>query len=665
VRLVSVLSLTVVLLAASVPGRARAQSAEPFFAVGPSYPAFETAAGVRGPASTSDRERWLRELGAIKASGFNSIRMPVEWATTEPERGHYRLDRVGDLLTTAADAGLRVIIQVDARAGPAWLRRRYPDSAVVPEGRTAAAASASGYCMDHPGVRADLGTFIGAVAAASVRYPAFYAIDVWRSPGVSSNTAAKFCYCPHTEARFRDALQRRYGTLPALNAAWGRSFGAWAEVHVPRPRESGPQSDDWQQFVAVKLQEDLKFRSDASAPRGARPVTSHGDLAAGGAVDPWLMTSVVDHYGTSFAPPSGGPARVLAALDVLRSSGRDKVWWLGSMSPGSRSDAGATGATPARGGLLRLWAWAAISRGAAALSVDPWRVLAPATTTDGQSMSRARALADTAGVVARNSSLFAPLRPHPSSIAILWSLGNQAGSTTLNAWQALFDTNIQADFVHSGELATGTARYDVVYVPNSAGTTAATTAVLAAFAAGGGTLIIERSTEPSRQMLEDTFSGEAKPWTDDAVANARVPAGSGKRSTESGVQVANRGSGRVFLLAPLATTAPPEMARARKVLQRVVAAAGISPEVRIDVIGGLVEARFLESSNAVLLLALNYGSAPQKVTFTFAPDVPEAIWQNMETGAAVNFRQGPDGATYTRTLGGSDVMVLVRGKRLR
>jgi hypothetical protein len=661
VRLVSVFPLTLVLLAAAVPGSVRGQSAEPFFPVGPWYSAPDAGTQARSPASTSDRERSLRELRAIKASGFTSIRMPVEWATTEPERGHYRLDRVGELLTAAADAGLRVIVQVDARAGPAWLRRRYPDSAVVPEGATAAAASAGGYCMDHPGVRGDLGAFIGALAAFSARYPAFYAIDVWRNPGVSSDTAAKFCYCPHTQARFRDALQRKYGALPALNAAWGRTFATWSEVHVPRPADAAAPVQDWRQFVAVKLQEDLKVRADASAPRGARPVTSHGDLAA---ADPWLMTSVVDHYGTSVTAPVGNPTRVLAALDALRSSGRDKSWWLGSMSTGSHSDTGPVGPNPASNGLLRLWAWAATSRGAAALSFDRWRVSTAATTLDGPGTTGVHALAEMAGVVGRNSSLFAPLRPHPSRIAILWSLGAPANSI-LNAWQALFDTNIQVDFLHPGELVSGTAGYDIIYVPSEGGTTPATTAALAAFAASGGTLVVERSIKPSGHALEDTFGRDSKPWTDEEVPNATGPAGRGKVAAGSGVRVAGHTTGRVFLLPPLASTAKSEMARARKIIQRVVAAAGVSPEVGLDVTGGLVEARFLESSDALLLLALNYGAAPQKVTFTFAPDVPEAIWQNMETGAAVNFRQGAEGATYTHTLGAQDVMVLVRGKRLR
>src|SRR5205085_4375044 len=133
---------------------------------------------------------------------------------------------------------------------------------------------------------------------------------------------------------------------------------------------------------------------------------------------------------------------------------RDKSWWLGSMSAGSHSDTGPVDAIAASGGLLRLWAWAAISRGAAALSLGPWPVSAPVPTIDGHGMNTQPALAEMAGIVGRNGSLFAPLRPHPSRVAILWRLGGPAGSA-LNAWQALFETNIQADFVHPGELASG------------------------------------------------------------------------------------------------------------------------------------------------------------------------------------------------------------------
>ena len=67
----------------------------------------------------------------------------------------------------------------------------------------------------------------------------------------------------------------------------------------------------------------------------------------------------------------------------------------------------------------------------------------------------------------------------------------------------------------------------------------------------------------------------------------------------------------------------------------------------------------------MLLVAINHADTPQKVTFAFGPDVPEAIWQNMESGAAVNFVQSPAGPTYAHAFAPRDVMVLVRGKRLR
>ena len=67
----------------------------------------------------------------------------------------------------------------------------------------------------------------------------------------------------------------------------------------------------------------------------------------------------------------------------------------------------------------------------------------------------------------------------------------------------------------------------------------------------------------------------------------------------------------------------------------------------------------------MVLIAINHGETPQRVTFGFTPDVPEAIWQNLETGAAVSFVQGASGPTYVHAFAARDVMVLVRGKRLR
>jgi hypothetical protein len=76
-----------------------------------------------------------------------------------------------------------------------------------------------------------------------------------------------------------------------------------------------------------------------------------------------------------------------------------------------------------------------------------------------------------------------------------------------------------------------------------------------------------------------------------------------------------------------------------------------------------LEAHWLESSDALLLVAVNHADAPREVTLTFAPAIPEAVWQNMLTGSAVNFVAGPTGPVYTRTFPARGVLVLMIRKR--
>ena len=78
-----------------------------------------------------------------------------------------------------------------------------------------------------------------------------------------------------------------------------------------------------------------------------------------------------------------------------------------------------------------------------------------------------------------------------------------------------------------------------------------------------------------------------------------------------------------------------------------------------------VFARFVESPAALVLVAANMKDSTQRVTFSFRPDIPEAIWQNMESGAAVNFVAGPDGPTYVRTFAPADVVVLMIRKQYK
>jgi hypothetical protein len=87
--------------------------------------------------------------------------------------------------------------------------------------------------------------------------------------------------------------------------------------------------------------------------------------------------------------------------------------------------------------------------------------------------------------------------------------------------------------------------------------------------------------------------------------------------------------------------------------------------VRVEEGAAALFVRFLESPAAIVLVATNPTGAAQRITLAFTAETPEAVWQNMESGGAVNFVAGPEGPIYTRTLAAQEAIVLMIRKQWR
>lgn len=88
-------------------------------------------------------------------------------------------------------------------------------------------------------------------------------------------------------------------------------------------------------------------------------------------------------------------------------------------------------------------------------------------------------------------------------------------------------------------------------------------------------------------------------------------------------------------------------------------------EVTVTGGGGGVSVSILESAKAIAVIAVNHSPDVRKVTITFPPDTPEAIWQNMEAGNEVHFVMGSTGPSLEHTFTGEDVLVLTIGRKSR
>jgi beta-galactosidase len=519
---------------------------EPFFPMAVWYGGGKARAPMLERDARSKKEIWRKDVQAIKALGFNTVRAWIDWASGEPAEGQYEFDALDVLLELAEEEGLRLVLQVYMDSAPQWVAERFPDSLFVSSnGQAIRPESSPGYCRDHQGVRRADTAFYSALARRVAGRRAFLGWDLWSEPHVINwanptwITNPEFCFCPHTLKRFRSWLERKYGTLDALNAAWYRRFGSWDQVEPSRLSTILSYTDyiDWKQFITHKLGEDLRDRYEAAKhPAPGAVITSH---AAGvglfasphhweGQADDWTMAAQVDYYGTSFYPKHSAfvdrdaPWRA-ALLDFARSFGYDggrKGFWVGELQGGFGTIA--TNISPSvTAADLRTWTWTALSRGAKGISFYAWYPMSSGYESggfglnelDGTITDRARAAGRIAGIVDRHQELFLRAVPPSAEVAVVYNplshfvggrqraaaYGGPQGEvigierdSLLGVHRALFAHNVPLDFVHSGHLdETRLRSYKLLYLPYPLMLEQRAAATLRAFVRQGGTLVAE------------------------------------------------------------------------------------------------------------------------------------------------------------------------------
>ncbi|MDT7902568.1 MAG: beta-galactosidase [Caldivirga sp.] len=492
--------------------------------------------GVGSVTPPFDEEVVRRDLGRIRDAGFRYVRGWVNWRDTEPRPGEYDFSGVELLLRVAGEVGLRVILQVYLEFAPDWLPKLHPDSLYVSEsGSQVMPQGSPGVCLDHPGVRARAEEFLRRLAQTVVRYPNFYAWDLWSEPNViqwiyqPTGWRGLYCYCEHSKRRFRDWLRLTYGDVKALNRAWHRSYLDIGDVEPPRfvSLHFARDNLDWLTFNIAKLREDLEWR--VKVVKGVdkeHPVASHshgGTSVFGnplfGEPDDWEMASVVDYWGTSFYPKHAGRVKVdhvldALVLDIARSaaaaSGRQ--YWIGELQAG-QGIGGFKAAEPVTPDDVALWMWQAVAHEAKGINIYHWYPMMLGyesggyglVNPDGSLTDRARRAGETAKVIYEYSDLFLRARLINSEVAVLYNIeaykwlwiaqrhsSDLLSRAILGVYRVLFNGNYNVDVVSIRQVEGGdVGRYKVLIAPTSLVLTPQSASGIRRFVNGGGYLIAD------------------------------------------------------------------------------------------------------------------------------------------------------------------------------
>jgi beta-galactosidase len=469
-------------------------------------------------------ERLEKDIELMKRAGISVVRVGEStWTSWEPREGEFQfawMDRVVDAMHAA---GIKVVMGTPTYSVPPWLYARHPEVMVIPLGQVRTPREFYGMRQNmdisHPVYRQYCERVIRKIAERYAKHPG---VIGWQ---IDNETGAYGTAGPNVQAGFKEWLKRKFGTVEALNQAWGLVYwgqllGSWDEL-PPRDGILNPGwKVEWERYQRSLVTDFLGWQ--AKLVREYVPARQ------------WVTQDF--HGATRYAVDSQQISKFLdvASINPYHDT-QDRLdgWWISFMGDFTRSMKrapyfvtetnaqtigwDAKGQFPPYDGQLRLQAWAHVASGAHMVEYWHWHSLHSGQETYwkgllGHDLEPNRVYQEATRIGAELKRLgpqLAGMMPK-NRVAILHSIDSHWGlqfmpiaetgrdergrdkanyaSVEDQLHKALYDLNVGADFVFAEEPDfTG---YDVLMVPPLYVASDALLQKIADFAKAGGHVLL-------------------------------------------------------------------------------------------------------------------------------------------------------------------------------
>lgn len=187
--------------------------------------------------------RWAVDARLMQEAGLKVVRLAeFAWGLFEPEEGRFEWDWLDRALDVLGATGLQMVLCTPTPTPPAWLTQRYPACLRVNEqGVRMSPQTRRHACANHPDYRR---LALRVAERIAERYGRDERVIAWQIDNEYGCHETIRCTCPSCEREFQRWLEARYGSLAALNAAWGTTFWSqrytdWSQILPPRPAPTG------------------------------------------------------------------------------------------------------------------------------------------------------------------------------------------------------------------------------------------------------------------------------------------------------------------------------------------------------------------------------------------------------------------------------------------
>lgn len=338
---------------------------------------------------------WASDAERMAEVGIKYVRIgEFAWSRLEPTPGNLELDWMIRAMDVLGQHGLKVIVGTPTATPPRWMVDKHPDMlAVDAQGRQKGFGSRRHYDFSHLGYRQECARITEILADALGDHPA---LGGWQTDNEYGCHGTTYSYSPAALSGFRNWLGKRYGSVEALNEAWGNVFwsmeyNSFDQIELPNLLvcEPNPIHDlDFRRYSSDQVAAFNRVQYDIlKARRPDLPVIhnfmsrysefDHYDLAETLDVASW-DSYPIGHLAVSNEPDEikrqymrqGDPDNAAFHHDLYRTVGHGR-WWIMEQQPGPVNWAQFN--PDPLPGMARLWAWEAFAHGAEVVSYFRWR----------------------------------------------------------------------------------------------------------------------------------------------------------------------------------------------------------------------------------------------------------------------------------------------------
>ncbi len=315
---------------------------------------------------------WKEDERMFKLAGIDVATVNVfSWAMIQPSEETYDFAQLDETIDRLYKSGVYVCLATSTGAHPAWMARKYPDVLRVDvQGRKRRFGGRHNSCPNSPTYRKYAARLAGKLVE---RYKDHPGLLIWHV----SNEYGGYCYCDNCAAAFRVWLRERYKTLDELNRVWntrfwGHTFYDWEEIVVPNElsEEWGGNrtnfqgiSLDYRRFQSDSLLECYKLEYDEIKKHTPNVPVTTNLMGFYPELDYFKWAKSMDIVSWDNYPSLDTPVSFTAmAHDLMRGLKSGAPFMLMEQTPSQQNWQPYNSLK--RPGVMRLWSYQAVARGA-------------------------------------------------------------------------------------------------------------------------------------------------------------------------------------------------------------------------------------------------------------------------------------------------------------